>query len=60
VPIVSSPPHGDFSLGFVSLDLFVLGKFDRGGGLIFGRASGDLFLNGVVQIDQHLSRTTFE
>jgi hypothetical protein len=49
-------PHGDFSLGFVSLHLFVLREFDCGG-LIFRRAAGDLFLNGVAQIDQHLTET---
>jgi hypothetical protein len=44
-------------LGFVSLHLFVLRKFDRGNGLIFGRPAGDLFLNGVAQINQYLTKT---
>jgi hypothetical protein len=39
------------------LHLFVLKKFDRGGGLIFGRAAGDLFSNGTAQSDQHLTKT---
>jgi len=42
-------PHSDFSLGFVALHLFVLRKFDCGGGLIFRRAAVDFILNGVAQ-----------
>jgi hypothetical protein len=35
--------HGDVSLGFVSLHLFVLREFDCGGGLIFDRAAAISF-----------------
>jgi hypothetical protein len=34
------------------LNLFVLRKFDCGGGLIFRRTAVDFALNGVAQIDQ--------
>jgi len=37
--------------------VFVLGKFDRGSALMFRRATVDLILNGVAQIDQHLAKT---
>jgi hypothetical protein len=37
--------------------MFVLRKFDRGGGLIFRRSAADLFLHGVAQVDQHLAKT---
>src|SRR6516225_10747455 len=51
------PSYGNFPLRFVTLHLFVLGKFDCGGCLIFRRAAGNFLLHGVAEIHQHLTKT---
>src|SRR5262245_59854287 len=51
------PSYSDFSLRHVSLHLFVLGQFDRGGGLVFRRPARDFLLHGVTQIHQDLTET---
>src|SRR5215831_12801651 len=54
--LLIQPPDSRFPLGIVRLHLFVLWPSDRGNCLVFCCASSYLFLNGIANIHQHLSK----